>query len=64
MPVYMDRHYIEETIRHAVADAHQKDLPRIAALHQIGLQRCIFTQRGESKFGAPIEAARNRNNWR
>jgi class 3 adenylate cyclase len=26
MPVYMDRHYIEGATRHAVADAHQKDL--------------------------------------
>ena len=26
MPVYMDRHYIECATRHAVADAHQKDL--------------------------------------
>jgi len=26
MPVYMDRHYMEGATRHAVADAHQKDL--------------------------------------
>ena len=26
MPVYMDRHYVEGATRHAVADAHQKDL--------------------------------------
>jgi class 3 adenylate cyclase len=26
MPVYMDRHYIEGATRHAVADAHHKDL--------------------------------------
>src|SRR5687768_8240745 len=26
MPVYMDRHYIEGATRHAIADAHQKDL--------------------------------------
>jgi len=26
MPVFMDRHYIEGATRHAVADAHQKDL--------------------------------------
>ena len=26
MPVYMDRHYIEGATRHAVADAHQKDM--------------------------------------
>jgi class 3 adenylate cyclase len=26
MPVYMDRHYIEDATRHAVAAAHQKDL--------------------------------------
>ena len=26
MPVYMDRHYIEGATRHAVADAHEKDL--------------------------------------
>ena len=26
MPVYMDRHYLEGATRHAVADAHQKDL--------------------------------------
>lgn len=26
MPVYMDRHYIEGATRHAVTDAHQKDL--------------------------------------
>jgi class 3 adenylate cyclase len=26
MPVYMDRHYIEGATRHALADAHQKDL--------------------------------------
>src|SRR4030095_6639772 len=26
MPVYMDRHHIEGATRHAVADAHQKDL--------------------------------------
>ena len=26
MPVYMDRHYIEEATRHAVAHAHHKDL--------------------------------------
>ena len=26
MPVYMDRHYIQGATRHAVADAHQKDL--------------------------------------
>ncbi|MGH7795895.1 MAG: nickel-binding protein [Candidatus Binatia bacterium] len=26
MPVYMDRHYIEGATRHAVSDAHQKDL--------------------------------------
>jgi hypothetical protein len=26
VPVYMDRHYIEGATRHAVADAHQKDL--------------------------------------
>ena len=26
MPMYMDRHYVEGATRHAVADAHQKDL--------------------------------------
>ena len=26
MPVFMDRHYVEGATRHAVADAHQKDL--------------------------------------
>ena len=26
MPVYMDRHYVEGATRHALADAHQKDL--------------------------------------
>jgi class 3 adenylate cyclase len=26
MPVYMDRHYVEGATRHAIADAHQKDL--------------------------------------
>src|ERR1044072_4687689 len=26
LPVYMDRHYVEGATRHAVADAHQKDL--------------------------------------
>ena len=26
MPVYMDRHYIEGATRHAVADAHEKDM--------------------------------------
>jgi hypothetical protein len=26
MPVYIDRHYVEGAIRHAVADAHQRDL--------------------------------------
>src|SRR5262245_56647275 len=26
MPVYMDRHYVEDATRHAVADEHQKDL--------------------------------------
>jgi class 3 adenylate cyclase len=26
MPVYMDRHYVEGATRHAVADAHQKDM--------------------------------------
>jgi len=26
MPVYMDRHYVEGASRHAIADAHQKDL--------------------------------------
>ncbi|MGZ8478274.1 MAG: nickel-binding protein [Candidatus Binatia bacterium] len=26
MPVYMDRHYMEGATRHAVADAHQKDM--------------------------------------
>ena len=26
MPVYMERHYVEGATRHAIADAHQKDL--------------------------------------
>jgi hypothetical protein len=26
MPVYMDRHYVEGATRHALADAHQRDM--------------------------------------
>jgi len=26
MPVYMDRHYVEGSTRHSVADAHERDL--------------------------------------
>jgi len=35
MPIYMDRHYVEGATRHAIANAHEKDLAtqeRLAAV--------------------------------
>lgn len=62
MPIFMDRHYIEDATRHAIANAHERDL-EIQSKHNVNFLTYWFDEARSTSFclvSAPDKEAVNK----